>query len=347
MFYSNHAHRPIINWLLLGCLLIFLMVLIGGLTRLTNSGLSMVEWNMFMGSLPPSNTAEWNEMFDKYKQYPEYQKINFNITLDEFKQIFLWEYTHRFLGRLIGLVFIVPFLWFLLKGKLWPSLTYKLLIILFLGAFQGVLGWYMVKSGLLHEPDVSHFRLAMHLITAFITFAYTFWVALELIYPKNGNRQKKMAPWIWVLLIVLFIQIIYGAMVAGLNAGKIYTTWPKMGDSWIAEAVTSMQPLYHNFLEGLAGVQFVHRYVAYLVVFLVLMVYFKARDLFLNSRQKKSLNFLIIMVGVQFLIGVLTLVYAVPIVLGTLHQLGAFFLLAGVVFCLHTFISNPSVPDPN
>lgn len=347
MIYSNNVHKPIINWLLLGCLLIFLMVLIGGLTRLTNSGLSMVEWNMFMGSLPPMNDAEWIETFEKYKQYPEYQLINFNFGLDEFKKIFLWEYTHRFLGRLIGLVFIIPFLWFLFRKKLWPSLTYKLLIILFLGGLQGFLGWYMVKSGLVKEPDVSHFRLAIHLITAFITFAYTFWVALDLIYPKNRNRQKKMAPWLWSLLILLIVQIIYGAFVAGLNAGKIFTTWPKMGDSWIAESVTAMQPLYHNFIEGLAGVQFIHRYMAYLVVFMVLMVYFKARDMFLNSRQKKGLNFLIIMVAIQFLIGVLTLVYAVPVVLGILHQLGAFFLLGGVVYCLHVFTSNPSVPDPS
>lgn len=302
---------------------------------------------MFMGSLPPMNDIEWQETFDKYKQYPEYRLVNFDFSLDEFKKIFLWEYTHRFLGRLIGLVFIVPFLWFLFRRKLWPSLTYKLLIILFLGGLQGFLGWYMVRSGLIKEPDVSHYRLAIHLITAFITFAYTFWVALGLIYPKNRNRQKKMRPWIWILLILLIIQIIWGAFVAGLNAGKIYTTWPKMGDSWIAESVIAMEPFYHNFIEGLAGVQFIHRYMAYLVVFMVLMVYFKGRDLFLNSKQKKSLNFLIFMVAVQFLIGVLTLVNSVPILLGTLHQLGAFFLLGGVVYCLHVFTANPSVPDAN
>lgn len=323
------------------------MVLIGGLTRLTNSGLSMVEWNMFMGSLPPGSEIEWQETFDKYKQYPEYQLVNFDFGLEEFKEIFLWEYTHRFLGRLIGLVFIIPFLWFLFKGKLWPSLTYKLLIILFLGGLQGVLGWYMVESGLIKEPDVSHYRLAAHLLTAFITFAYTFWVALDLIYPKNRNRQLKMRPWIWSLLVLLILQIVYGAFVAGLNAGKIYTTWPKMGDTWIAESVGAMQPFFHNFIEGLAGVQFVHRYLAYIVVIMVLLVYFRARDLFLNSKQKKGLNFLVIMVGVQFLVGVLTLVNSVPLLLGTLHQLGAFFLLAGIVFCLHVFTANPSVPDAN
>lgn len=347
MIYSNNEHKPIINWLLLGCLLIFLMVLIGGLTRLTNSGLSMVEWNMFMGSLPPMNQADWQETFDQYKQYPEYRLVNFDFSLDEFKKIFLWEYTHRFLGRLIGLVFIIPFLWFLFRRKLWPSLTYKLLIILFLGGLQGFFGWYMVRSGLIKEPDVSHYRLAIHLITAFITFAYTFWVALGLIYPKNRNKQKKMRPWLWSLLILTIIQIIWGAFVAGLNAGKIYNTWPKMGDSWIAESVTAIDPFLHNFIEGLAGVQFIHRYVAYLVVFMVLMVYFKGRDLFLNSKQKKGLNFLILMVAIQFFIGVLTLINSVPILLGTLHQLGAFFLLAGVVYCLHVFLADPSVPASN
>src|SRR5690606_35074911 len=205
----------------------------GGLTRLTNSGLSMVEWNMFMGSIPPMNEAEWQETFDKYKQYPEYQKVNFHFSVDEFKKIFLWEYTHRFLGRFIGLVFIVPFLWFLFRGKLWPSLTFKLVIILILGGFQGFLGWYMVESGLISNPDVSHYRLAAHLITAFLTFAYTFWVALDLLYPNNKNKQKGMGFWIWLLLFLLIIQIVYGAFVAGLNAGMVYNTWPKMGDSWI------------------------------------------------------------------------------------------------------------------
>lgn len=345
MNYSENPYKPIINWLLLGCFLIFLMVFIGGLTRLTHSGLSMVEWNMFMGSIPPLNEADWQETFDKYKQYPEYQKVNFHFSLNEFKKIFLWEYSHRFLGRLIGLVFIVPFLWFLFKGKLWPALTWKLLIILFLGGFQGFLGWYMVKSGMVNIPDVSHYRLAAHLITAFITFAYTFWVVLDLLYPKNKNRQMKIAPWIWTLLILLIIQIVYGAFVAGLNAGKIFTTWPLMGDSWIASAVTSMQPLWKNFTEGIGGVQFVHRYLAYIVVGMVLMVYFKSRDLFLKSNQKKGLNFMLLMVGLQFLLGVFTLVFSVPLVMGVLHQFGAFLLLAAVVFCLHSFTSNPSVPS--
>ncbi len=314
------------------------MVLIGGITRLTNSGLSMVEWKLLMGSLPPMNEAAWMVVFEKYKQFPEYQIINTHFSLEEFKDIYFWEYLHRFLGRLIGLVFIIPFLYFLFKKMIDKKLLYQLLLILFMGGFQGFLGWYMVKSGLNKMPDVSHFRLAMHLITAFITFAYTFWVALGLIYP---NKQKttftSLRNWAVFLLIITVVQIVWGAFVAGLNAGKVYNTWPKMGDSWIAESVTAMQPLWHNFVEGLAGVQFIHRYLAYIVVGVVLFIYFKSKRLKLNKTQLKGVNFLMIMVSIQFTLGILTLLMGVPVWMGVLHQLGAFFLLSAVVYTLHRF----------
>lgn len=331
--------RPIVIWLFSGCLLIFIMVAIGGMTRLTHSGLSMVEWNLFIGSVPPTTEAHWVELFDKYKQYPEYQLVNFNISIDEFKSIFYWEYGHRMFGRLIGLVFIFPFLFFWIRKKISKQLMPKLLIILGMGAFQGFLGWYMVKSGLVKEPDVSHYRLAMHLITAFITFAYTFWVALSLIYPKtqNGSETKGLKKWLQLLLGLVLVQILWGAYVAGLNAGKVYNSWPKMGDQWIAEGVTAMEPWWHNFVEGLAGVQFVHRYLAYVVVGLILFIYFRARKLKLVSSQLKGLNFLLIAVGFQFVLGIFTLIYSVPTTLGLLHQLGAFVLLATAVFSLQQF----------
>lgn len=330
------TNRPIVVWLFTGCFLIFIMVAIGGLTRLTHSGLSMVEWNLF-GSTPPSSDADWQIMFDKYKQYPEYQQINFNFSLEEFKSIFYWEYGHRMFGRLIGLVFIIPFLWFLIRKRVSKELLPKLILLLIMGSFQGLLGWYMVKSGLVKDPDVSHYRLAMHLVTAFLTFAYTFWVALGLIYPEKAQSDKKLKRLMWIIFPLVVFQIIWGAYVAGLNAGMVYNTWPKMGEAWIADSVTSMSPLWKNFIEGLAGVQFVHRYLAYAVVAAILIAFFRGRKIQLFSNQRKALNVLVLAVSFQFVLGVLTLMLAVPISLGLLHQLGAFILLGSTVFALHRF----------
>jgi cytochrome c oxidase assembly protein subunit 15 len=330
------TNKPIVIWLFSGCFLIFIMVAIGGLTRLTHSGLSMVEWNLF-GSSAPSSDADWQILFDKYKQYPEYQQINFNFSLSEFKSIFYWEYSHRMFGRMIGLVFIVPFLWFLIKKKISKELMPKLVLLLFMGGFQGLLGWYMVKSGLVKDPDVSHYRLAMHLVTAFITFAYTFWVALGLIYSEKIRANQFIKRLIWVLLPLVLIQIIWGAYVAGLNAGMVYNTWPKMGDLWVAEGVSAMKPWWANFVEGIAGVQFIHRYLAYLVVAIVLIAFFRGRKTELEATQRKALNVLVFAVSCQFVLGVFTLILQVPITLGLLHQLGAFVLLGASVFALHRF----------
>jgi len=332
------SKRPIIIWLFTGCFFIFSMVVIGGVTRLTNSGLSMVEWNLLMGSLPPMDDAQWTVVFEKYKQFPEYQLINSHFTLEEFKGIFFWEYLHRLMGRVVGLVFIIPFIYFLARKMVNRKLLYQLLLILFMGAFQGFLGWYMVKSGLNKNPDVSHYRLAMHLITAFITFAYTFWVALGLIYPNRQNRiSHPLKSAAFFLLGVTIIQIVWGAFVAGLNAGKVYNTWPKMGDQWIADSVTAMQPLWHNFVEGLGGVQFIHRYLAYIVVGTVVFIFFKAKKLELDSTQKVGVNILLATVSFQFLLGIITLLMAVPVWLGVAHQLGAFFLLGTTVYVVHRF----------
>lgn len=333
---KDFTNKPIVIWLLTGCVLIFIMVAIGGLTRLTHSGLSMVEWNLF-GSTPPSSQSDWEVLFNKYKQYPEYQKINFNFSLEEFKSIFYWEYGHRMFGRLIGLVFIVPFLWFLYKRKISKTLLPKLIVLLFLGGFQGLLGWYMVKSGLKSNPDVSHYRLAMHLITAFLTFAFSFWLALGLIFPKNVGNTHPLKKWVLSLLPLIVVQIIWGAFVAGLNAGKVYTTWPKMGNEWIAEGVTAMTPWYANFIEGFAGVQFFHRYLAYVIVAIIFVIYFKARKFDLSSSQKVGIKALVFAVSMQFVLGVITLVMAVPVTLGLLHQLGAYLLLGSAVFAYHRF----------
>lgn len=335
---SNNPNKPLIRWLLIGCFLIFLMVVIGGITRLTESGLSMVDWNLFMGSIPPLNEQEWLETFNQYKEYPEYQKVNFYFTLEEFKSIFFWEYLHRLIGRIIGLVFIIPFIYFLIKKKLNKKLVKECVFILLMGAFQGFLGWWMVKSGLVDNPDVSHYRLAIHLITAFLTFAYTFWVALKLMYPEKNNVQAPlMRKGIIFLLLITIIQIVYGAFVAGLNAGFVINTWPKMGDVWIAESVTALEPLILNFIDGIGGVQFIHRYLAYIVVLVVFVLLFISNKYNLSLRQKNSLKAILLVVSIQFVLGVFTLLYAVPITLGVLHQVGAFLLLGTIVYSLSTF----------
>lgn len=224
--------RSIIIWLVFVCLMIFAMVIIGGITRLTDSGLSMVEWKPLMGAIPPLTEAEWLRVFDLYKQYPEYQKVNSGMELSEFKFIFFWEYFHRLFGRLIGVVFFIPYVYFLFKKKIEKKLNKKLFIAFILGGLQGLMGWYMVKSGLIDRPDVSHFRLAAHFGLALTIIGYIFWIILGQI---NFSNQKliyypKLFWSLAILLVILSVQIIYGAFVAGLDAGLAYNTFPTMGD---------------------------------------------------------------------------------------------------------------------
>lgn len=336
---QNKKNKAVIYWLLTGCILIFIMVVVGGITRLTHSGLSISNYKLISGTIPPMNDVEWNEAFELYKQYPEYQKLNNHFSIEEFKDIYFWEWIHRVIGRFIGLVFFIPFVYFLVKKRLSKSTTKKAVILLIMGGFQGFLGWYMVKSGLIDRPDVSHYRLAAHLTTAFLTFAYTFWVALDLMFPDKKVIDKKLRNFIRWSLVILIIQIIYGAFVAGLDAGWIHNHWPLMNEGkWIHETVFIEQnPTYLNFIEGKSGVQFVHRILAYIVVILILAIWYKAKQSAITSFQKKGINILLIMVGIQFLLGVLTLLLAVPVWLGVLHQVGAFVLLSGMIFTLHRF----------
>lgn len=332
-------NKAVIYWLLTGCALIFIMVIVGGITRLTHSGLSISNYKLISGTIPPMNEIEWKEAFDLYKQYPEYQKLNYGMSLEEFKDIYFWEWIHRVIGRFIGLVFIFPFIYFLIRKQLSSSTIKKSLVLLLMGSFQGFLGWYMVKSGLVDRPDVSHYRLAAHLTTAFITFAFTFWVALDLMFPNRKNIDTKLRNFIRIGLLVLIIQIIYGAFVAGLDAGWIHNHWPLMSEGkLIHETVyTEQNPTYLNFIEGKSGVQFIHRTLAYIVALFILSIWYKATRLDLTKWQTQGVNILLIMVGIQFLLGVLTLLLAVPVWLGVLHQVGAFILLSAMVFTLHRF----------
>ncbi len=332
-------NKKVIYWLLTGCLLIFIMVVVGGITRLTHSGLSISNYKLISGTIPPMNEVEWNAAFDLYKQYPEYQKINNQFTLEDFKDIYFWEWLHRVIGRFIGVVFMIPFIYFLIRKQLTTPTIKKSIILMLLGGFQGFLGWFMVKSGLIDRPDVSHYRLAMHLTAAFITFAYTLWVALDLIYPTKKEIDTKFRNLIRWTLGVLIIQIVYGAFVAGLDAGLLHNHWPLMNDGEIIhESVYIEQsPLIKNFIEGKSGVQFVHRYIAYIVVGLIIFIWYKSKNIKTDITQRKSINLVLILVSIQFLLGIFTLLYRVPITLGVLHQVVAFFLLGAMTFSLHRF----------
>lgn len=332
-------NRSVIVWLLSGCLLIFIMVVVGGITRLTNSGLSMTDWHLITDTLPPLSEAKWQEAFDQYKQFPEYQKINIHndFTLSDYKFIYFWEWFHRFIGRAIGMVFIVPFIYFIIRKKLDKSTIKKCLILLGLGGLQGFFGWFMVKSGLIDNPDVSHFRLALHLTTAFITFSYTFWVALDLIYPEKKKAEKSLRNIARYALAFLLLQIIYGGFVAGLNAGLIHNHWPMMGDGqFIHDSVFLEQKnLLLSFTEGKSGVQFIHRTLAYVVVAMMGLLYFKSKKITLDKTQSNGISLLLILVLAQFVLGVFTLLYGVPLWLGLVHQVNAFFLLSAMTFTLH------------
>lgn len=331
-------NKKVIYWLLTGCFLLFIMVLVGGITRLTDSGLSMSNYKLLTGTIPPLNNAEWEEAFDLYKQFPEFNAYNTHFDLEDFKAIYFWEWFHRVLGRLIGVVFLVPFLYFLITKQLSKPTIKKSIILLALGAFQGFLGWYMVKSGLVDMPDVSHYRLAAHLTTAFLTFAATLWVALDLIFPQRKPAIKPVKKWLVVGVMVLLVQIIYGAFVAGLKAGLLHNHWPMMNEGkFMHDTVYLLEPFYKNLIENPSGIQFVHRTLAYLVVIAIAVIWFKAKNYSLTKMQKISINLLVILVVLQFTLGVLTILNQVPLWLGIAHQIGAFFMISAMTFALHRF----------
>jgi heme a synthase len=332
-------NKSVILWLLSGCVLVFIMVVVGGITRLTNSGLSMTDWHLVTDTFPPLTEAKWQETFEQYKQFPEYQKINIHndFTLSDYQFIYFWEWFHRFIGRIIGLVFIGPFVYFLVRKKLDKATFRKCFVLLGMGALQGFLGWFMVKSGLIDNPDVSHFRLSLHLTFAFLTFAYTLWVALDLIYPNKTEIILPLRKIARITIVFLLIQIIYGGFVAGLNAGLIHNHWPLMSDGqWIHESVFLEKNTWLlRLTEGKSGVQLVHRTMAYVVVGLILLLFFKSKKYALSFEQKNGLNALVLIVFLQFTLGVFTLLYSVPLWLGLTHQVMAFLLLATMTYTLH------------
>ena len=335
----KNENKSVIIWLLTGCVLVFVMVVVGGITRLTNSGLSMTDWHLVTDTFPPLSEAKWQEAFERYKQFPEYQKINVynDFTVSDYKFIYFWEWFHRLIGRLIGLVFIIPFAYFLWKKKIDKATLKKCYILLGMGALQGFFGWFMVKSGLVDNPDVSHFRLSLHLTFAFLTFAYTLWVALDLMHPNRNEVIVPLRNIARYALVFLLLQIIYGGFVAGLNAGMIHNHWPMMSEGqFIHESVfVEKANLLLSFTEGKSGVQFIHRTMAYVVVGMILFLFFKSRKYAISEQQKNGMNALVVIVFLQFTLGVFTLLYSVPIWLGLTHQVMAFFLLTAMTYTLH------------
>lgn len=334
-------NKSVIYWLLSGCILLFIMVMVGGITRLTNSGLSMTDWHLINDTFPPMSQEKWEKAFEEYQKFPEYQKINqYNgFDLDDYKFIFFWEWFHRFIGRIIGLVFLIPFIYFLVTKKLDRPTLNKCIVLLGMGAFQGFLGWFMVASGLKDNPDVSHFRLAIHLTFAFITFAYTLWVALDLIYPEKKLPILPLRKISRIALVALLIQIVYGGFVAGLNAGLLHNHWPLMSDGqFIHDSVFLEKDSWLlRLTEGKSGVQFVHRTFAYVVVGLIVLLFFRSKKFNLSQQQKKGTSLLIAIVLLQFSLGVFTLLFQVPLWLGLAHQMVAFLLLSTMVYTLHRF----------
>ena len=326
--------RPVTTWLVTGCVLIACMVVIGGITRLTGSGLSITEWKPIMGALPPLNDAEWQVAFDKYKQIPEYTLKNQHMDMAGFKGIFFWEYLHRNWGRLMGLVFIVPFALFLRRGLLQGWLRRRTIAILIGGGTVGALGWFMVASGLQDNPDVSHYRLATHLTAAFTVFSLVLWTVLDIREGRrsiagDGSVLGRQVRW---LLTLVLVQIVWGAFTAGLDAGRIYNTWPLMNGTFMPENVTAFGSWWFDLTHHRDGVQFIHRNLAWLVAA-------GAVGLAIHYRQRPALSgiwqLILIMVLVQFALGVLTLVTQVNIVLGVAHQFGALLLLAVVLASVH------------
>jgi len=324
---KNNSDRPLILWLVIVSIMVFAMVFIGGITRLTDSGLSIVEWKPLVGTIPPLNEAEWNEAFNKYKAFPEYKIQNSHMSLDDFKEIYFWEYFHRLFGRLIGVAFFFPFVFFAFKKRIRRDMLPKLGFAFILGGAQGVLGWYMVKSGLVNKPDVSHFRLAAHLSLAFLIISYIYFLILQIKNPMmhfkfNFKKLKR----VHLFFVLLWIQIVYGAFVAGLDAGLTHNTFPKMGRSWIPNEISLFKPLYINFLENPVALQFTHRLIGYVLALLAFMIYLAARKErdFLLRKTLKSLSIVVI---VQFALGVLVIINYVPISLASMHQIGACVLL--------------------
>ncbi len=331
--------KPVAIWLLVCCALVFAIVVVGGVTRLTDSGLSIVEWKPIVGTIPPLSESDWEEVFEKYHKTPQYKKINQGMSPDEFKTIFWWEYFHRLLGRVIGLVFFVPFLYFIVRKKIDLPLGLKLAGIFFLGGLQGLMGWYMVKSGLVDNPQVSQYRLTAHLGLAFIIYGAMFHVALKLLLPvytsHTDDKLRSLYRFSQVLIGLIFLMVLSGGFVAGIRAGQAYNTFPLMNGHFIPPEIFMIEPWYKNFFDNIATVQFDHRLIAWVLAILIPVFWYKSRQLALSKSTHLACNLLLLMLIVQISLGIATLLMVVPLPLAASHQAGALLLFTASIWVNH------------
>ncbi|MDA8671341.1 COX15/CtaA family protein [Candidatus Pelagibacter bacterium] len=328
---NNNLNQQLKIWLFVLLSMIILIILIGGLTRLTDSGLSITTWELFVGFLPPLTNDKWKDYFDLYKTIPEYTEQNSNMSLGEFKVIFWWEWGHRQLGRLIGLSVLLPLIYFTLKNGLLVLKTYG--IIFLLVCLQGFFGWYMVSSGLVDRIDVSHYRLSIHLVTAFLILSIIFWKLLRLTQTRINNISFNLRLFKF-FFILLFIQLIIGAFVSGMDAGKLYNTWPLMGSSYFPDDSKFIEFLNINFFDNPSIVQFLHRNLAYLIViiyiYLLILVF---RDT--NKIFRKPIIIIGISIFLQVILGVVTLLSGVKIIYASLHQINSILVILSSLYFLY------------
>ncbi len=323
-------------WLLLITILVAIMIVVGGLTRLTDSGLSITKWELFSGIIPPFSENKWQNSFSLYKQIPEYKLQNSSMTLQEFKVIYWWEYIHRLLGRIVGLLFLIPLIYFTYKKIVTKKLLFWFYIIFILIIFQGFMGWYMVKSGLSDRTDVSHYRLSAHLTLAFIIFILTLWNYLKL---KNENNTiyKNKIPYFLPTIFIIFtiVQISIGAFVSGLDAGQIYNSWPSMNGNFFPDDVDLSSFSSLNFFDIPSIVQFIHRSLAYLIFALfifILIITFKDQKL---KHLKKNVLIVFFALLLQIILGIFTVLYNAQIVIASLHQIGSIILITTTLILVY------------
>ena len=338
--YDIKINKLFYIWLIISFSLIFLMIIVGGLTRLTNSGLSITEWELFKGVLPPINNNEWNKYFSLYQKIPQYQLINFDMSLSQFKVIFYWEYFHRIIGRVIGLFFLIPLIFFFYTRKINKNYLNACYLILFLIVFQGLIGWYMVKSGLIENTTVSHYRLSIHLNIAFIIISLIFWNLLNIKKKTNKFFFKNIKKnyFFFVLFILIFLQIVVGAFVSGLDAGRIYQTWPLMNYSYFPNDVLINTAKDFLDFDNHGLVQFYHRNLAYIIFFYILIMGF-----FIFQRNIKSLinayYYVLIILLLQIFLGIITLISGLSIYLASLHQICGLILILTVINLYYNYIN--------
>ena len=341
------SHRAVAYWLFACCAMVFATLVIGGMTRLTHAGLSIVEWQPLIGALPPLTAEHWQELFAKYQQTPEFILRNHDMTLTGFQFIFWWEWAHRLSGRLIGVVFFVPYLWFLIRGQLRGQLAWKVLGFFLLGGLQGAMGWYMVQSGLVDDPRVSQYRLAAHLGLAFLIFGLMGWTALGILQPRKLVPAVLPAPTFTRrlgagLIALVFLMVLSGALVAGIHAGLAYNSFPLMHGHFVPPEIFLLEPLWLNFFNNMATVQFNHRLIAWTLMGLIpWFVWRVARDF---PQARHAAIILLVWLVVQASLGIATLLLRVPVPLAAAHQAGAMILFGLVLWVNHAIRRVPIAP---